>query len=142
MTGNIVSIPPVAPGNRPSVTFAVQVNGAPRDVLSQRLSRLRFITGGPNADIARSWTESAENAPDCATITDGGACLDRVDAGVFTYRARTALLPTDEGSFSVGVEICANNDAGTRWCATNPVVPFAVTDPVAVARRKPVTLAQ
>lgn len=142
VTGNIVSIPPVAPGNRPSVTFAVQVNGAPRDVLSQRLSRLRFITGGPNADIARSWTESAENAPDCATITDGGACLDRVDAGVFTYRARTALLPTDEGSFSVGVEICANNDAGTRWCATNPVVPFAVTDPVAVARRKPVTLAQ
>lgn len=142
VTGNIVSIPAVPPGGRPVVTFNVAVNGTPRDVLTQRMSRLRFITGGPNADIARAWTESAENAADCAVITDGGACLERLDAGLFSYRSRTPLLATDQGSFSVGVEICATTDAGVRWCATNPVVPFAVTDPVAIDRRAPVTLAQ
>lgn len=137
----ILSVPTAPPGTRPTVTFSSSVNGQPRDVLTQRLSRLRFVFAGPNADIARFWSETAENAADCAVITDGGACLERVDAGVFTFRALTPLQPTDRGSFRVGIEMCASNDGG-RWCALDPVVPFAVTDARAVDRRKDVTLAQ
>lgn len=142
VTGRIVSAPPTPPGTRPTFTFALDVNGAPREVLTQRLSRLRFVVGGPNTDIARYWSETAENAADCAAVTDGGACLTRLDAGVYSYRAATALLPTDTGSFTVGIEACATSDAGVRYCATNPVAPFAVTDPTPVARRKDVTLTQ
>ncbi|MFO0597497.1 MAG: OmcA/MtrC family decaheme c-type cytochrome [Myxococcaceae bacterium] len=139
---SILSIPTTPPGTRPSVTFSVTVNGAPRDVLSQRLSRLRVVTGGPNDDVARYWSETAETAADCTTVTDGGACLARVDAGIFTYRASTALAANDTGSFTMGLEVCATTDAGVRWCATNPVKPFAVTDATPIARRAPVTLGQ
>jgi OmcA/MtrC family decaheme c-type cytochrome len=147
VTSSIVAVPRGAPLQVPSVTFAVAVNGQPRDVLSNRLSRLRFVYGGPNVDIARSWSETAENAADCASVIDGGPCLARVDAGVFTWRGAAALLATDQGSFTVGIEACASVDAGfpagvRRYCATNPVAPFAVTDAQAIARRMPVTLAQ
>lgn len=142
VVSNILSVPRVAPGAQPLVTFSVSVNGQPRDVLAQRLSRLRFAVGGPNTDVARFWSETAEAAPDCATVSDGGMCLSAVDAGVFTWRGRTPLLPGDQGSFTVGMEVCATNDAGVRWCATNPVAPFAVTDATAVARRRDVTLTQ
>ncbi len=139
---SILSVPPVAPLTRPQVTFSFTVNGQPRDVLTQRVSRLRFVMGGPNVDIGRFWSETAENAADCAVITDGGACLERVDAGIFTWRSPTALLPSDQGSFTVGIEACATNDAGTRFCASNPTRAFAVTDPTPVARRRPVTQGQ
>ncbi len=142
VTSTILSAPRVVPGARPQVTFSVQVNGAPRDVLAQRISRLRFVIAGPNTDVARFWSEPAELAPDCSTLTDGGMCLSAVDAGVFTWRGRTPLLPTDTGSFTVGMEVCATSDAGVRWCALNSVAPFAVTDATAVARRTNVTLAQ
>jgi OmcA/MtrC family decaheme c-type cytochrome len=142
VTSSVLSVPRVLPGAQPLVTFSVNVNGAPRDVLAQRLSRLRFVVGGPNSDVARYWSETAETAPDCNTVTDGGMCLSAVDAGVFTWRGRTPLLPTDTGSFTVGMEVCATNDAGVRWCATNSVAPFAVTDTAPVARRTAVTLTQ
>jgi OmcA/MtrC family decaheme c-type cytochrome len=142
VTASILSVPRVDPGTQPQVTFSVAVDGAPRDVLSQRLSRLRFTFAGPNADYARYYTETADTAADCATISDGGACLERLDAGLFVFHARAALLPTDRGSFTVGAEVCATSDAGVRWCAMNPVAPFAVTDATPVARRKAVTLTQ
>lgn len=142
VTANILQVPATAPGGRPTVTFGVNVNGQPRDVLAARMSRLRFVFAGPNTDIARYVSETAETAADCAVLTDGGACLERVDAGVFRYRALTALLPTDTGSFTVGIEVCSTTDAGVRWCAVNPVAPFAVTDAVAKPRRSSVTLAQ
>lgn len=142
VTSTILRVPRVLPGAQPEVTFSVQVDGAPRDVLAQRMSRLRFVLGGPNVDVARYWGETAELAPDCSTLTDGGQCLSAVDAGVFTWRGRTPLLPTDTGSFTVGMEVCATSDAGVRWCAVNSVAPFAVTDATAVARRQPVTLTQ
>lgn len=143
VAANILSVPRVSPGSAAQVTFSVTVNGQPRDVLAQRLSRLRFVTGGPNAEVARYWSESAETVADCTAVTDGGACLERgADAGVFTYHARTALLATDRGSFTVGIEACHTTDAGVRWCATNPVKEFAVTDTNATPRRTAVTLTQ
>jgi OmcA/MtrC family decaheme c-type cytochrome len=142
VSANIVSMPTTAPGARPVVTFGVTVNNQPRDVLASRLSRLRFVFGGPNGDPARYTSETAETAADCAAVTDGGACLERVDAGVFRYYALNPMQPTDVGSFTLGLEVCANNDAGVRYCAVNPVAPFAVTDATAVARRKAVTLTQ
>ncbi|MDP3238042.1 MAG: OmcA/MtrC family decaheme c-type cytochrome [Myxococcales bacterium] len=142
VTATILSVPTTPPGTRPTVTFGVNVNGQPRDVLAARMSRLRFVFAGPNTDIARYTSETAENAADCAVLTDGGACLERVDAGVFRYRASTTLAPTDTGSFTVGLEVCSTTDAGVRWCAVNPVAPFAVTDASPVRRREPVTLAQ
>lgn len=138
----IWSVPAAPPGARPTVTFGVDVNGQPREALTARLSRLRFVFAGPNTDIARFTSETAENAPDCALVTDGGACLQRLDAGVFTYRANLTMAPTDVGSFTVGLEVCATTDAGVRWCAVNPTAPFAVTDATATRRRQDVTLGQ
>lgn len=142
LQSTITEAAPTAPGAVPRVTFTSFINGQPRDLLNNRVSRLRFVFAGPNSDYARFYSETVETAPDCATITDGGACLERVDAGVFTYRARTALLPTDTGSFSVGIEFCQTSDAGMRYCAVNPVKPFAVTDAAPVERRTAVTLAK
>lgn len=133
---------PTAPGAQPRVVFTSFINGQPRDVLSERVSRLRFVFAGPTSDYARFYSETAETAADCATITDGGACLERLDAGLFAYRARAAMLPGDTGSFSVGIEFCQTSDAGMRYCAVNPVAPFAVTDAQPVARRTSVTLAK
>ncbi len=141
VASTILAVPPTAPGQLPKVTFSVTVNGAPRDVLTQRLSRLRFTIGGPNTDYARFFSETAETAPECANATSLG-CFERVDAGVFTYHAKATMLPSDQGSFTVGMELCQNNDAGVRWCALNPVAPFAVTDATAVPRAKNVTLAK
>ncbi len=142
VTSNILSVPQVLPGALPEVTFSVQVNGAPRDVLAQRMSRLRFVLGGPNTDVARFWGETAELAPDCSTVTDGGMCLTAIDAGVYTWRGRVPLLATDTGSFTLGMEVCATNDAGVRSCALNAVAPFAVTDVAPTARRTEVTTTQ
>ncbi|MCA2978827.1 MAG: OmcA/MtrC family decaheme c-type cytochrome [Myxococcaceae bacterium] len=140
--GTIFPMAATPPGTRPRVTFLTQVNGQPRDLLAQRLSRLRFTFAGPTVEVARFVSETAENAPDCAVVTDGGACLERVDAGVFTYRAATELLAGDTGSFQVGIELCATTDAGMRWCADDPVRAFAVTDAAPVSRRKDVTQRQ
>jgi OmcA/MtrC family decaheme c-type cytochrome len=142
VVGRILPIAATPPGSRPQVTFFTQVNGQPRDILAQRLSRLRFTFAGPTLEIARFSSETAENAPDCAVLTDGGACLERVDAGVFTYRALAPLAGTDTGSFQVGIELCARTDAGVAWCADEPVRSFAVTDATPVTRRKDVTQAQ
>lgn len=133
---------PAAPGTQPQITFTSFINGQPRDLLNDRVSRLRFVFAGPTRDYARFYSETVETAADCATITDGGACLERLDAGVFSYRARAPMLPTDTGSFAVGIEFCQTNDAGVRYCAVNPVAPFAVTDAAPVARRTSVTLAK
>jgi OmcA/MtrC family decaheme c-type cytochrome len=92
VTSTILAVPPAGPGEIPKVTFSVNVNGAPRDVLTQRLSRVRFTIGGPNTDYARFFTETAETALECANSASVG-CFERVDAGVFTYHARTAMLP-------------------------------------------------
>lgn len=139
---HVLSVPATPPGATPSVTFDVSVNGQPRDVLANRLSRLRFVFAGPTTDVSREYSETAETLADCSTVTDGGACLEPVDAGVFTYHARTPLLATDTGSFRLGLEVCATTDAGVRWCAPNPIATFAVTDPAPVPRRTSVTIAQ
>jgi OmcA/MtrC family decaheme c-type cytochrome len=142
VVATILDVPATPPGARPEVTFSVSVDGQPRDVLSDRLSRLRFVFSGPNSDVARFSSTTAETAADCASVTDGGACLARVDAGVFTWRSTFTLASGDEGSFTVGIEACATTDAGVRWCAPNPTRAFAVTDAAPRARRTSVTQAQ
>jgi OmcA/MtrC family decaheme c-type cytochrome len=64
-----------------------------------------------------------------------------VDAGVFTWRSAVPLSPSDQGSFTVGVEACVTNDGGV-WCAPNAVAPFGVTDVTPVARRQSVSVTQ
>ncbi|HEU0029195.1 MAG TPA: OmcA/MtrC family decaheme c-type cytochrome [Kofleriaceae bacterium] len=144
----IDSITNTGPGELPTITFRALVNGFPRNLLLEPLTNLAVTIAGPTTDIAGYWQ---------ARIQGNGAVgtLMAVDpaAGVFSYTlpaagctdaanpARTCAIPREaRGTFEVGLEgYIQNSPAEPRAAAYPPVVPFAVTDEVAMPRRVIVT---
>ena len=127
----LVSITDTAPGMQPTVRFRVRVDGAPRNIVASPVSTLRATIAGPNTDFETYWQ---------ATIQGGGASgmLALVDAatGEHTYTfPATAAIPADaDGSYTVGLEGYMMHGTA-RIPAFAPVMPFAVTDSTAMARR-------
>ncbi len=123
----LISVSNGAPGMTPTVRFRVTVDDAPRDIIASPLSTLRLTFAGPNTDYARTWQANVSGA--------GLAAVDAAD-GVFEFTVGAAeAVPLDAtGSYTVGVE--ANlRPATDRFAAFSPVMPFAVTDAMAVPRR-------
>jgi OmcA/MtrC family decaheme c-type cytochrome len=127
----ILDVPATPPGTAPSLTFRVEVDGAPRNLVTLPLSTLRATIAGPNTDYAQYWQATIQGSGSTGT-------LSAVDAagGVFQYTFPTSgVMPANAtGSFTIGVE--ANLLNGTvRHAAFSPVRAFAVTDATPIARR-------
>jgi OmcA/MtrC family decaheme c-type cytochrome len=128
----ILSVSDTGPGQSPTITFSVTVDGQPRDILSAPLTTLRLTLYGPNTDVATYWQ---------ATLQGGGASgtLTAIDAGQgrFSYTVpAAAAIPADAtGSYSAGLEGYIQDADAVRYAGYTEPVAFAVTDAQAQARR-------
>jgi OmcA/MtrC family decaheme c-type cytochrome len=126
------------PGAAPSFTFAVQVDGQPRNILDAPLTSIRVTVAGPNDDYARYWQ---------ATVHGSGASgtLEAVDAaaGVFRYTLpASGAVPVDAtGSYTLALEAYLQVGSA-RHVAFSPVRAFAVTDAAPSPRREVVEAAR
>ena len=114
------------------IDFTVTVDGVGRDLVSDPLPRFSFTVAGPTTDYAFS-----------ASYSPGGSVIAvDANAGRFTYllpdtvdaiAAEGGVEPV--GTWAVGVEGYAANDAGTRYSGPNDIAYVALTDATAVPRR-------
>jgi OmcA/MtrC family decaheme c-type cytochrome len=130
---SILSIEQTAPGQTPAVTFTVQVNGAPRDIMVQPLDGLRATIAGPNDDYAQYWQATLQAS------TGAVGTLAVVDATTgkfqYTFPASAAIPANASGSYTLALEGFLQPIGFPRLPALTPVVAFAVTDATATARR-------
>ncbi|HKE20195.1 MAG TPA: OmcA/MtrC family decaheme c-type cytochrome [Kofleriaceae bacterium] len=127
-----------APGEAPAVQFRVQVDGAPRDILTAPLTRLTATFAGPNSDYATYWQSVIQGSGAVGTLT----AIDAAQ-GTFQYLPPSGqppaggALPADaSGSYTVGLEGYVQATGAPRFAAVSPVFPFAVTDDEPHARRQ------
>ncbi len=137
LTLSIVDVANTNPGQTPTVTFEVNYDGAPRDILTAPLDYLRATVAGPTTDYETYWQSTIQGTGAAGTLT-------AVDAagGVFAYTFPAgAGIPADAaGSYALGLEGYVNLWAGgPRNAAVPPVAFFSVTDPAAVPRRQVVS---
>ena len=139
-----ITIEPMAtvpPGTSPAFTFAVKVDGQPRDIVAAPLGLLRATLAGPNGDFTTAWTSGTTTNPFVqATMQGSGAVgtLAAVDAAAgrfsYTFPASIVVPANATGSFTVGIEASING-AAPRYAAVSPTRAFAVTDATAQPRR-------
>jgi OmcA/MtrC family decaheme c-type cytochrome len=138
----ILDAPATPPGAVPSFTFRVEVDGAPRDILTAPLTSLRVTVAGPNSDYASYWQATVQGSGASGTLVAVDAT-----AGVFGYTLpfTGAVPPEATGSYTIGLEgyVSATGGlGGARFAAFSPVRAFAVTDTTAVPRRTVVDAAR
>ncbi len=130
---SISSIVNTGPGQIPTLTFQALLNGAPADLIAAPWTGLTATLAGPTTDYATEWQLKILGAGAVGTLT-------AVDASTGTYAyafPATGGIPAGAtGSYAVGLEgYVQPTAADPRYAAVNPVLAFAVTDPVAVPRR-------
>lgn len=139
LTLSLQEINQVAPGLAPSLTFRVEVNGQPRDILSQPLQRLAVTVAGPTSDYATARTVVVQGTGAVGTLTAVSA-----PAGVFRFDfpLTAAIDATATGTYAFALEgyLQPAGPSGPRFAAFNPVQYVRVTDAVSLPRRAVVTV--
>ncbi len=122
---DLLEISNTGPGENPTVLFSVTSKTGNID--PNTMNRLRLTISGPNEDFSFYKQE---------TVSGGGAVW--VSEGVWSYTF-AAMIPQDaKGSYTVSVEGRASvpvNGENERDVLQATLLPFAVTDAVAVPRR-------
>lgn len=126
-TVELLSIRNTAPGETPTVSLRVSVDGTPRDILTSPLNRLRISVAGPNSDFV--------NFAQYDITSAGTLVATNAAAGEFDYTLPSAMAVDAQGSYTVAAE--GRLAAGNPFFA--PTLAFAVTDAQAVPRREVVT---
>lgn len=129
----IDSITNTAPGQTPVLTFGVELDGAPYDIIEAPLDRLRLLIAGPNSDYTHYWNENIDPTLLCS-VDDTPPCVEE-DNGLYVFRAATPIPNDAGGSYTVSMESRIVVD-GERYPAANPTLAFAVTDSEPEERRK------
>src|SRR5690606_21961803 len=132
----ILGIDNTAPGQQPQLTFQVDLDGEPIDVLNEPIDRLRMMLAGPNTDFAGYWLESIDSALECED-PPVAPCIER-DGSDLIFHAETSIPLDAVGSYTVGMEGRVVIDEA-RYAAMNPLLAFAVTDGDATPRREVVS---
>jgi OmcA/MtrC family decaheme c-type cytochrome len=130
----LISMTDTAPGQIPRLRFRALVNGAPRNLVTDPISVISAIIGGPTTDVA-SVTPAARihGGTTVGTLTPVDAADGLFD---YTFPASHAIAANATGSFMVGVEANWTPAGGVRGVAESPTLSFAVTDPTVVPRRQ------
>jgi OmcA/MtrC family decaheme c-type cytochrome len=125
---------------RIEIDFTATVDGAPRDVITAPLNRLRFRLAGPTTDYL---FETLYDAASVGTLTAIDATM-----GQFTFLVpddvdtiATAQSVPATGSWAVSIESGLNSAADGRMPSNNPVAAIALTGASATARRSVVSTA-
>jgi OmcA/MtrC family decaheme c-type cytochrome len=124
----ILDVVSTGPGAIPEMTFDVDVDGAPRDILATPLASLLVTVAGPTTDYARSWQHTLQGSGASGTLVAEG--------NHFRYTFPAAMPADAEGSYSVGLEGSVLDADSNRFSAPNPVATIAVTDAEPVPRRQ------
>lgn len=159
VTGSVVSVT-VQSGQAPVITFRVQVDGQPWDILAggQALSSLRFTFAAPTTDYVGYSQYTAQGSGAVGTLVSAGT------PGEFTWTASQTIenvanataaatgssaFPL-EGTMAVGMEgrltrpatpPQAGANVNVNYAMHNDVFYVALTDPQAVARREATVVA-
>lgn len=124
----ILDVVNTGPNQTPEMTFDVEVDGAPRDIVASPLNSLRVTVAGPTTDYDRYWQHTLQGSGASGTLV--------VEGDHFRYTFPAAMPADAEGSFSVGLEGYVQDADGNRFAAPNPVTTVAVTDAEPVPRRE------
>lgn len=132
VTVEIQSIANTGPGQRPTVTFRVTVDGAPRDVIANPMTRIGATVAGPVTDYGSYFDVVLQGGGAAGTLT----AVNAAD-GVFRYEfpATGAIPLTATGSWALAMEAYLQPTGAPRSAAYNPVTYFAVTGSSAEERR-------
>ncbi|MCE9574423.1 MAG: OmcA/MtrC family decaheme c-type cytochrome [Deltaproteobacteria bacterium] len=127
----IDSITNTGPNKVPVVAFTVTDHGVGRNLTTAPLTTLTATIAGPNTDFASYWQWKLVGGTGTLTTIDAAA-------GKYSYQfASDQVIPASAaGSYTLGLEANYTDPVtSVRYAPVSPVAAFAVTDPVAVARR-------
>jgi OmcA/MtrC family decaheme c-type cytochrome len=132
------SIENTEPGDAPTITFSVSVDGKPRDIVSEPLAGLRATLAGPNTDYAESLQTTLQPG------SSSTGTLTAIDTGQFEFEfPDSAAIPENaRGSFTVALEGSIQPDGFPRLPALAPLLAFDVTGEKTKTRRTVVSQEQ
>jgi len=125
-------------GQSPNVEFAIYVDDAAHDILTEPFSRVRLKLWGPSTDATTSLQETILDSSNSVLAPECGdpivrPCLERSTDG-FVYYAAMVIPAEAEGTYSVGMDGRYNLD-GVNYPFQNPIVDIAITGAVTPRRQ-------